>query len=66
MKADLDPLTADRPERMTISRMTLADIRAVMRIEALSFSTTWPATICGEALKPAACPACPYNVSYTM
>jgi len=35
VKADLDPRSADRPERMTISRMTPADIRAVMRIEAL-------------------------------
>ena len=42
MKADLDPRAADHPERMTISAMTQADIRAVMRIEALSFSTTWP------------------------
>jgi ribosomal-protein-alanine N-acetyltransferase len=42
VRVDLDPRAADRPERMTISRMTPADIRAVMRIEALSFSTTWP------------------------
>ena len=42
MKADLDPRSADYPQRMMISRMTPADIRAVMRIEALSFSTTWP------------------------
>ncbi len=42
MRADLDPRAADRPERMTIARMTAADIRAVMRIEALSFSTSWP------------------------
>ncbi len=27
---------------MTIARMTPADIRAVMRIEALSFTTSWP------------------------
>lgn len=27
---------------MTITRMTAGDIRAVMRIEALSFSTSWP------------------------
>ncbi len=42
MRADLDPRPADRPERMTIARMTPADIRAVMRIEALSFTTSWP------------------------
>ncbi len=29
-------------EPLQISRMTNADIRAVMRIETLSFSTTWP------------------------
>ncbi len=42
MRADLDPRTAGHPERMTISRMTPSDIRSVMRIEALSFSTSWP------------------------
>lgn len=42
MRAELDPRTAGAPERLTISRMTQADIRAVMRIEALSFSTSWP------------------------
>jgi ribosomal-protein-alanine N-acetyltransferase len=42
VRADLDPRAADRPERMSISRMTAADIRAVMRIEALSFPTSWP------------------------
>jgi ribosomal-protein-alanine N-acetyltransferase len=29
---------------MTIERMTTADIRAVMRIEALSFTTSWPSS----------------------
>ena len=42
MKADLDPLTADRPEPMTIVPMTAPDIRTVMRIEGLSFTTSWP------------------------
>jgi len=42
MRAELDPRSAGRPQRMTISRMLQADIRAVMRIEALSFSTSWP------------------------
>jgi ribosomal-protein-alanine N-acetyltransferase len=42
MRADLDPRTAGHPERMTISRMMPSDIRNVMRIEALSFSTSWP------------------------
>lgn len=42
MKADLDPLAADRPEPMTIAPMAAADIRTVMRIEGLSFSTSWP------------------------
>ncbi len=42
MRADLEPRAAERPERLTISRMTQADIRPVMRIEALSFTTSWP------------------------
>ena len=42
MRADLAPRSAERPQRLTISRMTQADIRAVMRIEALSFTTSWP------------------------
>ncbi len=44
MRADLDPRAADRPEHMTIEPMTSADIRAVMQIEALSFSTSWPSS----------------------
>jgi ribosomal-protein-alanine N-acetyltransferase len=44
MKADLDRPGAGAPQRMTITRMTSADVRAVMRIEALSFSTSWPAS----------------------
>jgi ribosomal-protein-alanine N-acetyltransferase len=42
VRADLDPRAADHPERMSISRMKASDIRTVMRIEALSFSTSWP------------------------
>ncbi len=43
MKADLDPRAADRPRRrLTIAPMTPNDIRSVMRIEALSFATSWP------------------------
>jgi ribosomal-protein-alanine N-acetyltransferase len=42
MRAELDPRGAGRPERLAISPMTPADIRAVMRIEAQSFSTSWP------------------------
>ncbi len=44
MRADLDPRAADRPERLTIERMTSADIRTVMQIEALSFTTSWPSS----------------------
>ena len=44
MRAELDPRRAERPQRITISRMTQADIRAVMRIEALSFTTSWPSS----------------------
>ncbi|MGH7729114.1 MAG: ribosomal protein S18-alanine N-acetyltransferase [Vulcanimicrobiaceae bacterium] len=43
MKAELDLPAAERPRgRMTIAPMTQGDLREVMRIEALSFSTTWP------------------------
>ncbi|HEY0797507.1 MAG TPA: ribosomal protein S18-alanine N-acetyltransferase [Candidatus Baltobacteraceae bacterium] len=42
MRADLNLPAAQAPQRLTISRMTAADIRAVMRIESLSFATTWP------------------------
>ncbi|GAC1300994.1 MAG: ribosomal protein S18-alanine N-acetyltransferase [Vulcanimicrobiaceae bacterium] len=44
MRTELDPRSAGHPQRMTISRMTQADIRPVMRIEALSFSTSWPSS----------------------
>jgi ribosomal-protein-alanine N-acetyltransferase len=42
MRADVDLRSAQAPLPFTISRMTAADIRAVMRIESLSFATTWP------------------------
>lgn len=43
MKADLDRRAADRPRgRLTIASMTANDIRSVMRIETLSFATSWP------------------------
>jgi ribosomal-protein-alanine N-acetyltransferase len=42
VRAELDPRSADRPEGLAISRMTNVDIRVVMRIEALSFTTSWP------------------------
>jgi ribosomal-protein-alanine N-acetyltransferase len=42
MKADLERTAPDSPPALVISRMTPADIRAVLRIENLSFSTTWP------------------------
>ena len=44
MKAELWSHEADRPAHLTIERMTIADVRAVTRIEALSFSTSWPAS----------------------
>jgi ribosomal-protein-alanine N-acetyltransferase len=37
----VDPRLAE-PGPLTISRMTNADVRAVLRIEALSFSSSWP------------------------
>ena len=42
MRADLDPRLADRPGGLRIAAMTNGDIRAVLRIEALSFSSSWP------------------------
>jgi [ribosomal protein S18]-alanine N-acetyltransferase len=41
MKAELYRAGSDSP-RMTIEPMTQADLPAVLRIETLSFSTTWP------------------------
>jgi ribosomal-protein-alanine N-acetyltransferase len=44
LKADLDPRVADvpPPHRLEITPMTSDDIRAVLRIETLSFSSSWP------------------------
>jgi ribosomal-protein-alanine N-acetyltransferase len=39
---ELDPATADRPERMEIVRMSTNDIPDVSRIERASFATVWP------------------------
>ena len=39
---ELDPATADRPERMEIVRMSTNDIPDVSRIERASFTTVWP------------------------
>ena len=41
MKADLRP-AAEAPRRLEISRMTVDDIPAVLKIEALSFVSAWP------------------------
>jgi ribosomal-protein-alanine N-acetyltransferase len=42
LKADLRP-TAGAPRRLDIAPMALDDIPAVLKIEALSFESTWPA-----------------------
>lgn len=42
MKAVLPARGADGPGRLDISPMQPADLRAVLRIETLSFSTQWP------------------------
>ena len=42
MKADLFSHEADAPREMRIDVMTHTDLPAVLRIEGLSFSTTWP------------------------
>jgi ribosomal-protein-alanine N-acetyltransferase len=42
MRAELDAPPAGRPQRLSIEPMTIADLRAVLRIETLSFATSWP------------------------
>lgn len=42
MRAELDVASAERPQRLAVGPMTTEDIRAVLRIETLSFSTSWP------------------------
>ena len=42
MKARLYDAAADDSRRMAIEPMTQADLPAVLRIESLSFSTSWP------------------------
>lgn len=42
MRAELDVASAERPQRLAVGPMTNEDIRAVLRIETLSFSTSWP------------------------
>lgn len=42
MKAELDAPSSERPSRLTIAPMTNEHVRTVLRIESLSFSTSWP------------------------
>ena len=42
MKAELEARPAGQPARLSITPMTNADVRDVLRIETLSFSTSWP------------------------
>jgi ribosomal-protein-alanine N-acetyltransferase len=42
MRADLERPASGPSDRLTIRPMTLADVPAVLRIETLSFSTSWP------------------------
>ncbi len=42
MKAELYPSDAGAPREMQIEAMMAADLPAVLRIEGLSFSTSWP------------------------
>jgi ribosomal-protein-alanine N-acetyltransferase len=42
VKVDLPSAAAERPHRLDIRPMTLDDIPAVLRIEVLSFISTWP------------------------
>ncbi|MEA2720889.1 MAG: [ribosomal protein S18]-alanine N-acetyltransferase [Candidatus Eremiobacteraeota bacterium] len=43
MKAELFPAGSGAPRGMTIEPMTQGDLAAVLRIEGLSFTTSWPA-----------------------
>ncbi len=43
MKAELEPPGSAQPGRLVIVPMVAADIPAVLKIEALSFSSSWPA-----------------------
>ena len=42
MKLDLDPRSAGRPERMVIEAMNDSHLAQIVRIETLSFPSTWP------------------------
>jgi ribosomal-protein-alanine N-acetyltransferase len=42
VKAELGARPAEQPRRLAIAPMTSADVRAVLRIETLSFATSWP------------------------
>ena len=42
MKAELFPAGSDSPREMAIEPMAQSDLPAVLRIEGLSFSTSWP------------------------
>jgi [ribosomal protein S18]-alanine N-acetyltransferase len=42
VKLELDPRSADRPERMSILPMATGDIPVVTKIERASFATIWP------------------------
>ena len=42
MKAELFPADAGTPKRLVIEPMTQSDLAGVLRIEDLSFSTSWP------------------------
>ncbi|MEA2665735.1 MAG: hypothetical protein QOI11_2679, partial [Candidatus Eremiobacteraeota bacterium] len=42
MKAELTRPEAESPRRMLIDAMVPTDLPAVLRIEGLSFSTSWP------------------------
>ncbi len=43
MKAELEPPGSAQPSRLVIVPMVAADIPAVLKIEGLSFSSSWPA-----------------------
>ncbi|MBV8245397.1 MAG: ribosomal protein S18-alanine N-acetyltransferase [Candidatus Eremiobacteraeota bacterium] len=51
MKLELDPRSNNRPPRLQIEPMSERDIATVMKIEAASFTTTWPANAFSNELR---------------
>jgi ribosomal-protein-alanine N-acetyltransferase len=44
LRADVERPAAESPEALSVAPMTNADVRSVMRIESLSFASSWPSS----------------------